>query len=151
MEEKNLETVEEHSDEIDQESYLKTARKQYEDKMPRHWDDAYAYYTSDDAAPVMDPEDRMHVVNILNHGKYNRKIIRFSIIAFVISIIGVILLDRMPTFEIRTFLKIILILAEAAVVALGIFVHKKNRFTSVHWVLPCISAIWCAYLFFWII
>lgn len=162
LEEKKLENVENASvegvtlqessfDELTPDGYIKKARELYDDNKPRRWDEAYAYYTSDDAAPIMDSGDRMNVVNILNHGKYNRKIIRFSIMAFVISIIGIFMLDRVTLFDIRAFIKIILILLEAFVIVSGIYLHKKNRFSSVHWMLPGISVIWCLYLLFWVV
>lgn len=116
---------------------------------PERWDLAYQYYTGEGAA-ALTPARRTAVKDILNHGKYNRRVLIMGIVFCAISVFFMLLTSAIPLFHINAVLRIVFIALEAVVVLRGVKVYRCNSFSSLRWMLPDLVLIWFLYLLIWL-
>lgn len=116
---------------------------------PEHWDLAYANYTGENALPLTG-ERQAAVKDILNHGKYQKRILIMSIMFCAVTVLFMLLTASFALFHMKPVIRILFIAFEALIVAAGIRSYKRNRFTSLGWMLPDLLLIWCLYLFLWL-
>lgn len=121
----------------------------FRDNAPEHWDLAYNYYTGEGAAALTD-ERKIAVKDILNHGKYNKRVLIMSIVFCAVSVFFMLLTGSFAVYHINAVLRIIFIALEAAVVVQGIRIYRYNSFSSLRWMLPDLLLIWSIYLFIWL-
>lgn len=116
---------------------------------PERWDLAYQYYTGEGAA-ALTPARRTAVKDILNHGKYNKRVLIMGILFCAISVFFMLLTSAIPLFHINAVLRIVFIALEAVVVLRGVKVYRCNSFSSLRWMLPDLVLIWFLYLLIWL-
>lgn len=122
----------------------------FHENAPENWDLSYANYTGEGAMPLSD-SGKTAVKDILNHGKFNKRVLIMSIVFCVISVVLMLLTSSFAIFHINPVLRIILIVLEALVIIQGIRKYRFNSFGSLRWMLPDLLLIWCIYLFIWLI
>ena len=116
---------------------------------PEHWDLAYGNYTGENALPLTEARQAA-VKDILNHGKYQKRILILSIVFCAVTVLFMLLTASFALFYMNPVIRILFIVLEALIAAAGIRSYKKNRFTSLRWMLPDLLLIWCLYLFLWL-
>lgn len=119
------------------------------ENAPQNWDLAYEIYTREGAAPLS-PERQTAIKDILNHGKFNKRIIILSIIFVVFSMAVLMLTRQLSLFYTGLITKALFIISEILIVTGGVRQHRRNSYSSLRWMLPSLFFAWCVYVFVWL-
>lgn len=119
------------------------------ENAPENWDIAYDNYTKEGSIPLSKAR-KTAIKDILNHGKFNKRVLIMSITFCVISIAIMLFMNSFVLFHMNVFLRIIFIILDVLIVVRGIRRYKFNPYSSLRWMLPDLFLIWCIYLFIWL-
>ena len=92
-------------------------------QAPKNWNQAYEYYMAEDADPLTGP--RTAVKDILNNGKFNKRINVLSTIYLIAAFCAVLYLSSLSVVRIGMVGKILFGLSNLAVWGSGV-IHTKN-------------------------
>lgn len=130
--------------------YLVRGDEYMMDNPPENWDKAYACYT-DESASAIQGKRKIAIIQIVNHGKYNKRVILLSIAFLLFSIAFIVLTSRITVFHTHIIWKIACILLQIIEVVRAIVWNKKNPYSSLQVILPLLFAIWAVYVVIWLI
>ncbi len=112
-------------------------------RAPENWNKAYEYYMAEDADPLTGPR-RTAVKDILNNGKFNKRINILSTIYLIAALFAVQYLSTLSVVRIGTVGKVLFGLSNLTVWGIGI-VHTK------HYPYEDSDSIFWLYLFLWLL
>lgn len=115
---------------------------------PKSWNKAYEYYMAEVADPLTGPR-KTAVKDILNNGKFNKRIDILSTIYLVVVLLGVWYLSSLSVVHIGTVGKVLFGLSNLAAWGIGISRTKKFPYEDSDRVFFFYLFIWFLFLIIW--
>lgn len=111
-----------------------------------NWGLAYDYYTGF-AAPVLGERQRLAMVDIFNHRRFNGILLRVSAVFLAVLLISVLWAPGAPVFSVMPAAGIAALVLGAALLALGVIRQRKFPFDNLYYVPTGMFLIWAVYMF----
>ena len=101
----------------------------YFDLGQAYWEDAYDYYSAC-GIDALNKDDRDNMISLINYNQYNSRLLVFSGLLWLITLILVCFIPSFSAYAGQTVYGIITLVLQGIVMGVGIFFHRKRPYMS---------------------
>lgn len=110
-----------------------------------NWGLAYSYYAGF-AAPVLNEQQRLAMVDIFNHRRFNRTLLKVSAVFWAVLLISVLWAPGAPVFSVMPLAGAAALILGAALLVVGVIRCRNRPYENVYYVPTGMFVIWAAYM-----
>lgn len=122
----------------------------YQEEKADSWEKAYEYYTGYGAAAVSRSR-HLAMKNILNHKKYNLKMLQLTFLIVVAMAAMAIMQPAAPLYGMHGFWRFLFPILDAGVWTVAVLHYRAHPFAFMKWLVPAMTGIWGLYLIIWLL